>query len=306
MKIMLVAPRSITKHYLNHQAFRYDYAFWNFYLALLSLGHNTFFFDTSTFDSNEFDKKFELFKPDLIFCIMTNDRSVCPDEPWQSIEKITNKGTCKTFNWFCDDSWRFENFSSKFCNYFHFSSTTEIDMLKKYNEIGYSNIRYANWHSNNDVYSNVLCQKNNLLGFIGNLNEDRKKHLSYLINNQFNVANVPNASFEDMIHLYSSSVIGLNFTKSQADGKRQMKARIFEIPATRTLLLTENAPGIEDLFKIDEEIMTFENEKELLEKVKWVNNNLEKAMKIISCGYERYLKDHTSQIRLQTLIGSLK
>jgi spore maturation protein CgeB len=305
MKIMFVAPRSISQHVNNQEPFRFDYAFWNFFLPLSNLGHTVWFFDTSVFGNKQFKRDFDNFKPDLIFCVMTGDKTVCPDEPWESIHDITEKGTCKTFNWFCDDTWRFDNFSSNVCRNFHFCSTTERSFLDRFLSIGYESIRYANWHSNPDVYSTVFCQKSNLLGFIGNLNQDRKLFISHLHLEDFQVANVKNASFEDMIHLYSSSLAGLNFTKSASDGKRQMKARIFEIPATRTLLLTERVDGIEEFFEVEKEIMTFDNEHELLEKVRWISSNAENAFKIALAGHQRYLRDHTSQVRLSNLLSSL-
>lgn len=305
MRIMLVAPRSISRHAYNQAPFRFDYAFWNFFLPLCSLGNEVKFFDTSMFSSHEFDKDFENFQPDLLFCVMTGDKSVCPDEPWNSIIKITKNGTCKTFNWYCDDTWRFDDFSSKTCNNFHFCVTTESSFIKKYKEIGYDGVRYANWHSNPDAYSTVNCQKQSLLGFIGNLNGDRQKYLTHLAANGFSVSTIKNASFEDMIHLYSSSLIGLNFTKSASDGKRQMKARIFEIPATKTMLLSEHVDGIEEFFDLGKEIFVFNDEIELLDKISWASKNPEKAFEIAIAGHNRFLRDHTSQIRISKLLGSL-
>lgn len=305
MKIMFVAPRSITRYASNQVPFRFDYVFWNFFLPLQSIGHSVFFFDTSFFGNDQFKKDFESFKPDMLFCVMTGDRSVCPDEPWESIRAVTEKGDCKTFNWFCDDTWRFESFSSKVCENFHFCSTTERNFLERFESIGFKNIRYANWHSNPDVYSSVFSKKSYLLGFIGGLNRDREKYISHLASNNFGVANIKNAPFEEMIHLYSSSLIGLNFTKSASDGKRQMKARIFEIPATKTLLLTESVEGIEEFFDVQKEIMTFEDEHDLIDKVKWISSKPERAFEIAAAGHKRFLSEHTSQKRIEKLLSSL-
>lgn len=305
MKILFVAPRSITRHANNSEFFRFDYGFWNFYLPLMNLGHVMCFFDTSIFNNNQFNATFERFKPDLIFCVMTGNSGISPSEPWEQIRAITSAGTCKTFNWYCDDTWRFSSFSKQTCDHFHFCSTTEIDHVKKYEDIGYSNIRYANWHSNPEVYSSVICDKNNLLSFVGSLNDDRIRNISLLNEKNFKVNVARNCSIEDMIHLYSSSLVGLNFTKSASDGKRQMKARIFEVPATRSMLLTEHVDGIENLFKVGTEIMTFEDETDLLEKVDWIDKNRSEAYKIGIEGHKRYLADHTSQIRLKTLLDSL-
>lgn len=305
MRIMIVAPRSITGHFNNQTPFRFDYTFWNFFMPLSNIGNVVHFFDTQVFGEKDFEFQFESFKPELLFCVMTGNKLVTPNEPWEQIKKVTESGVCKTFNWYCDDSWRFDDFSSKTCEYFHFCSTTERRFMEKYKQIGYSNIRYANWHSNPDAYSTVSCKKRLLAGFIGALNGDRINFLNQLAANDINVGMISNAPFEEMIHLYSSCLVGLNFTKSASDNKRQMKARIFEIPATRTMLLTEYVDGIEEFFDIETEIMTFNEGAELVEKVKWAAQNPEKAFNIAAAGHRRFMMEHTSQLRLTNLLGTL-
>jgi spore maturation protein CgeB len=305
MRIMMVAPRSITGHVMNQGPFRFDYAFWNFFLPLTSLGHQVNFFDTQIRRRVDFDIEFESFKPDLLFCVMTGNSGITPEEPWEQIQNITQSGVCKTFNWYCDDTWRFSDFSSKTCSMFHFCSTTEKDHIEKYRKIGYENVRHTNWHSNPDLYGSVSCRKNNLLSFIGNLSSDRTRMLNLLELNGFPVSRVERASFEDMVYAYSSSLAGINFTKNVADNKTQMKARIFEIPATRSLLITEYCDGLEDYFDLEREIITFKNDDEMIEKVKWVANNQQAAFEIGLEGHRRYLKDHTSQVRLSNLLSSL-
>jgi len=306
MKILFVAPRSTTSHVINQSQFRFDYAFWNFFLPLISLGHEVSFFDTQVFKVEDFASAFEKFKPDLLFCVLTGNKFVSPGEPWEQIQRITQSGTCKTFNWYCDDTWRFSDFSSRTCNMFHFCSTTERDHVQKYREIGYENIRHTNWHSNPDLYGSVHCQKDKLLSFIGNLNNDRVRMINLLTSNGIPVSRVEMASFEDMVYTYSSSLAGINFTKNSADNKTQMKARIFEIPATRSLLITEYCDDLESYFDFDREILVFRNDEEMIEKVRWAYNNQQAAFDLGLEGHKRYLKDHTSQSRLRALLESLK
>ena len=104
MKIMMIAPRSVTGHIVNQSPFRFDYSFWNFFLPLISLGNEVTFFDTQIKRKQDFDSEFDAFKPDLLFCIMTGNSNVSPGEPWDQIQKITQAGTCKTFNWYCEDT----------------------------------------------------------------------------------------------------------------------------------------------------------------------------------------------------------
>ena len=86
MKIIIVAPKIIRT-----PTFRLDYAFWNFYLPLLSLGHETYFFDSSIFGDEHLKVWIENVKPDLLFCVMTGNNLVCPNEPWETITEETEK-----------------------------------------------------------------------------------------------------------------------------------------------------------------------------------------------------------------------
>lgn len=298
MKIFLIAPKSITKN-------RFDYSFWNFYITLSSLGHETTFFDTSYKTNKNLLEELEIKKPDLLFCIMTGDPNYCLEEPWETIENETKKGRLKTFNWFCDDTWRFEDFSKKVCKFFHYCSTPEKNFLEEYKKIGYNNILYATWHANSDLYSNNFKQEENLLCFVGQMHSpERSVYINALNNNNLFVYNPQQISFEDLIFSYSNSLIGLNFSKNK--GKTQTKARVFEITATNSLLVTEYYDELEEHFVENKEIISFKNENELIEKIKFFNKNKNIARKIAENGHKKFLKEHDSKIRLSKLLKEIK
>jgi spore maturation protein CgeB len=85
-----------------------------------------------------------------------------------------------------------------------------------------------------------------------------------------------------------------------------MKARIFEIPACATALLTEHVEGIEELFEIDKEIMVFDTPEEMIEKARFLQSNPNIAIKLGQAGQKRYLKEHTSKIRLRKILNQIK
>jgi spore maturation protein CgeB len=308
MKIIVIAPKSISKHKISSSPFRFDYAFWNFYLPLCSLGHDVAFFDTSIYGDRELQQLIEKKKPDLLFCIMTGDRNYCPNEPWKTIKQETDSGRTKTFNWFCDDAWRFDNFSSKFCWYFNCLVTTD-DLLDvdKYKKIGYDNAIYATWHANSDVYSNLKSIKGSDLSFVGNLSGDRKQIFDLLINKGVNVNHFSNVSFEDMVWNYSRSLMGLNLSKNSNDkaGKLILKARPFEITAAGSMLLTQDAVGLSDCYKFDEEIVTFNTVSELIDKCNFLIKKPKIIETIAKKGHERFLKDHDSKVRLAKLLQKI-
>ena len=301
MKIIIVAPKSISSN-----PFRYDYAFWNFYFPMLSLGHDARFFDTSRLGDDELQKEIESFKPDLLFCIMTGDASYCPREPWQTIASETQKGRLKTFNWFCDDTWRFDSFSKKVCNNFHICSTPEKKFVEEYKKLQYDNIIYATWHANSDFYSNLCTKRDNLISFVGAPRGDRGTFLRALEEGGISVTHPMNASFEDLIFAYSNSQMGINFSKNSNNNKTQMKARMFEIPAAGSLLVTEYHENLSECYEIDKEIVTFGSSVEMIEKINFLSKNPKIVDNIRNRGHKRFLKEHDSKVRLNMVLNRIK
>jgi spore maturation protein CgeB len=109
-----------------------------------------------------------------------------------------------------------------------------------------------------------------------------------------------------MIKNYSQSNIGLNFSKNCSNMKTQAKARTYEIPACKTLLLTEYHNGIENSFVMNKEIITFSSKEEMLSKIKFLLKNKNIIDKIFFAGYNRVLKEHDSCIRLNNVLECLK
>jgi spore maturation protein CgeB len=282
-----------------------DGGWWYFYLPLKSLGHDIYFYDTVEGCEKTYAEIIESFKPDLIFCIMTGDANIAPKEPWQDILKETQSGRTKTFNWFCDDTWRYDNFSKKVCHYFNVCSTPERFRVDDYQKDGYNNIIVANWHANSDFYQlKDFNNKTNEIAFIGFPTPSRKQF--------FDKTKVPlkflsGISQEELFTEHCNTKIGVNLSKNDNDPfkKTQMKQRIFEIPAGGGLLMTEYHSGIEEYYKIDNEIITFSTIDEFAQKANYLLNNPAICKKISQNGYNRFLKEHESKIRLSKTIEKI-
>lgn len=303
MKIILVAPKSISEH-KQGKPFRLDYAYWNFYLPLLELGHQVKFFDTSELGNEHLRDLIKQFTPDLLFCIMTGSSFYCPDEPWQVIEEETKKGNILTFNWFCDDSWRFDSWSKFQCNKFNYCSTPELRFVQNYKKIGYSNIIYSTWHANHNVYS-INKPKLHLVSFVGRIDSHRIPYIKHLSSINIDI-NIPkNISFEDLVDTYNGSLIGLNFSKNSTGAGTQIKARVFEIPACNSLLISEFSDEIQNNFEINKEVLCFSNPEQLEECFKKLKNeNI--FHNLVKNGIERFKKEHTSEKRLSKLLQQIK
>lgn len=299
MKILFVANKTLPREGKN----RIDSGYWNFYIPLLELGHSVCFYDTINPTERNFNKVVEKFNPDLIFSIACGNKGVTPYEPLEEIKQITLKGNIKTFNWFCDDTWRFDNFSKQVCNYFTSCSTPERSYINKYKEIGYNNILLGQWHINENYIVNSY-QKQFEVGFCGGLSNERVQILNSI---KSNIAVFSGCCYESMFELYSLSKIGFNMTVNYNDpqNKRQMKQRLFEIPCAGSLMVTENVENLEEFFAPNDEIITYENTEEACDKIKFYLNNDSERQSIAFKGQQRFVKEHTSKIRLQKIIEEI-
>lgn len=282
-----------------------DTTWWYFYEPLLKLNHEVFFYDTVNGLDKNFETIVEQFKPELIFCIMTGDKNIAPFEPWEEIAKITKKGVIKTFNWFCDDTWRFNSFSSKVCHVFHVCSTPEPQFLEKFKNIGYDQIINANWHANSSYFKpKEFSKRNTQVGFIGFPNAQRK---SFLDSKEIKIEFSSNLEQQEMFDKFCDTKIGLNLSFNVNDPLMgtQMKQRIFEITAGGSMLLTQAHQGIERFFEIDKEIVTFGSKRELIEKTNFLIKNPKILETIAFNGNRRFLNEHESSIRLQRVIEEI-
>jgi spore maturation protein CgeB len=283
-----------------------DSGYWYIYLPLRELGHEVVWYDTVAPEEKDYGKIIDLFKPDLIFCCLTNDREITPHEPWELIERETKMGRTKTFNWFCDDTWRFDNFSSRVCHMFTACSTPEPSYIEKYKNIGYNNILLATWHANSNFYPKVDFKDKDIdLSFIGYPTPGRKKFFEACdlpIDNAFGL------SQDEMFSVYSRAKMGLNLCQNDNDReeKTQMKQRMFEIPAGAGALITEYHEGIEEFFEVDREIITFKTMEELTDKANFFLKNPAPLEKVANNGHKRFLAEHDSKVRLAKLLKQIE
>ena len=310
MKILLALNKTLT----NGKSTWIDGGYYNVFLPLVDQGHTVQLYDTANPESPNPEKVIEDFKPDLIWTCLTGNSAMTPAEPkaLEAIKKQTEKGNCTTFNWFCDDTWRFDNFSSVVCEHFHVCSTPEPSYIEKYKEIGYNNIILGGWHVNYNFYQKQSQDKLYDVVFIGQINNhDRLNGLRALLRNDIDVSVGRGLSHEEMVQKMCQSKVGINFSKnfnggSKGGAKTQMKARPFEIAAANSLVFTEYHEGIEEFFDIDKEIICFKGQDEMIQKCKILLKNDKLLKKISLSGHERFKKDHASHVRVQNILKEIK
>jgi len=294
MKILLVTNKTYRGHL--------DGGYYNLFLPLQQLGHEVYFYDTVNPDEKDFTKVLYSFGPDLIFCCMTGDRGIAPHEPWLEILEETQSGRTKTFNWFCDDSWRYDNFSKHICKNFSVCSTPELDYIEKYKEDGYENIILGQWHCNDKLFVQSIPLYD--IGFCGGMTQSRASFFQKL---NKNISCASDLSYEDLIEFYSCCKIIINPTVNDNDPekKTQMKLRIFESTCSQSLLVTENVKNLEMYYEPKKEIEVFNTPEEAADIIDFYFKNETSRLKISEMGRQRFLKEHTSRIRLEKILKNI-
>jgi len=305
VKVLLVINKTLS----NGKTEWKDGGYYNVFLPLKDLGHEVYFYDTVKGDENKFSKIVDSFKPEIIFCCMTGDPSLTPNEPWEEIVQETKKGNCKTFNWFCDDTWRFNNFSGIVCKHFTVCSTTEPSYVEKFKGIGYDNIIIGGWHTNHTFYPTEPLEKKYDISFIGQINNpDRTRYISFLRDSGLKVHNFHGLNHKEMLQVWAETKIGINFSKNFNGQKPrfQMKLRPFEIAAAKdTLVLSEHHKDLEHFFNVDKEIVCFKNPEEMVKKASVLLEKDNIRQKIARNGNSRFISQHSSHERMGQILQKI-
>ena len=183
------------------------------------------------------------------------------------------------------------------------------------------------------------------ISFVGQWNPARGRIINFLRKNGVNVFvrgygwPEGKASQLEMIEILSRSKINLNFNaqRSLFSPKRlariflknsngrivpdwhwvsnikswwgmsvpQIKARPFEVLGCKTFLISPRADDMKNYYENGREIVYYENEYDLLEKIKYWLPRDEEREKIAQAGYERTIKEHTYQKRFEEIFRKL-
>lgn len=120
-------------------------------------------------------------------------------------------------------------------------------------------------------------------------------------------------SDDELIRMYSRSKISLNFSevivsdKNYDPGsiKRHIRLRDFEAPMSGAFYITGYQDELKEYYEIDKEIVCYDTEGELLEKIRYYLKHQEEAEAIRRAGYKRAREDHTWANRFKELFNKI-
>jgi spore maturation protein CgeB len=296
------------------------YEFTNFLPALRALGHEVSLFDSwdrSGFldfaDLNRtFLQRIDQFEPDLIFGVLLGY------ELWsETLDLVRSHSNATVLNWGTDDSWKYKQFTRFMAPHVNWWATTYQQIAAQAHRDGINNLVCSQWAASHDSLTPPIParQCRYQVSFVGSAYGNRKQWIKRL-----NACGIEVQCFgygwpagaiasADLRSIYRESVLTLNFGDSGLQFRgllpyhsRQIKARVFEVPGGGGCLLTEPAEGLEQYFRIGEEIIAFEGVKELADRIRFFLAHPDKRDAVARQGFERVAKEHTYDRRFAELL----
>jgi spore maturation protein CgeB len=229
--------------------------------------------------------------------------------------------TCKSVCFITDDDWMFDIRTKYVTSYFTYVITTYKYNLKRYKELGLTNIILSQWACNEKVFHPLNMEKKYDVSLIGGPHGDRIDMLNYLIDKGIDIKiygagwdKVPRLknnwggylSIDKLVKVINQSKINLNPSMRSTLSGLQLKGRTFEIAGCRAFQLTEDNPYLYDYYDKDKEIITFKDYDDLFEKIQYFLDEEEKRENIIEMAYKRTVSSHTWANRLNEIFDVIE
>lgn len=238
------------------------------------------------------------FNPDIVFSVLFKN-----ELDYETIQEITRRKHAITVNWFCDDQWRFDNFSRFWGPHFDWVVTTAKSAIHKYNTAGIHNVILSQWACNHRLYYPMQLPKLYDVTFVGQPHGNRREIINQLRSAGLNVRvwghgwKSGRVSQYQMVRIFNQSRINLNLSNASVPMSQQIKGRNFEIPGCGGFLLTNYVENLEEYYNINQEIVCFDQVDDLIDKARYyLTHEAERAL-IAEAGYRRTLLDHTFDAR---------
>lgn len=264
-------------------------------------------------------------QPDVtFFCLFTDQLDVA------TLRLISDKGGAPTVNWFADDHWRFDDFSSKLAPGLDWSVTTDQDSLPKYEAAGIENVILSQWACNRYAYTPTDGPLEHGVTFVGQPHADRPQVIEALRGAGIEVEcwglgwPAGRLDHDEMVRVFGTSAVNLNLANSstppntlrvrvgrilgrgpQGPRPAQIKGRTFEVPGCGGFELTERVPHLERYFELGSELAVYDDIDGLIEQAGyWLEHDAERA-KVAEAGYRRVMAEHTYDNRFEAIFVAM-
>jgi spore maturation protein CgeB len=220
----------------------------------------------------------------------------------ETLRRISFETETTTVNWFCDDHWRFDNYSQFVAPNFNFVVTTDSDAIAKYKAIGIGDrVIKSQWACNHDLYRPIDCDSDIAVSFVGQPHGNRPRVVQSLLSQGiplkvfgYGWQGARRLPFHEMVRVFSRSRINLNLSNASVDDShQQIKGRNFEVPGTGGFLLTGPADNLADYYLDRKEIAVFHSPEEMADLIRYYSCHDTERAAIARAGYQRTIEEHT-------------
>ncbi|MDE2489556.1 MAG: glycosyltransferase [Elusimicrobia bacterium] len=303
-----------------------------FHDNLVSLGNTVepFWYDAYFDDLPALQKvlmdRAEILNPDLVLLLPYTDQFRT-----ETLDALKARWT--TCCWFGDDTWRFNDYSSKLAPHFTYVATTDPFSIPKYRKIGVTAL-LSQWAAQpwpGDLGPLPPTSYDHDVSFVGGYSMMRGWFVERLRRLGVHVEcfghGWPNGavSFDEMGRIFRRSRINLSLSNSVCHDVRfvfaswpnfktylrtpkraeQIKARNFEIALAGGFQLTSYAPGLEHYLRIGDEIAVFTSPEECALQIGYYLENEAERLRLLNASLARTAAEHTYRHRLSHLLQEI-
>lgn len=250
-------------------------------------------------------------KPDYIFLWLIGEEFFL--ETLLKIKEISPK--TKLINYCCDEDTLFENYTYYYSLFIDYFLVTDKEHIQDY-----ENKPFLFLATDTETFKPMNLNKIYDVTFVGTPKVDRAEYVRYLLQNGISVRlfgfgweDYPEfkdiyggaIESEEYNKIINQSKINLCFTKNYHRAKH-INQRPFEIAASKSFFLMEASPGYSDFFKEGEDVVTFKDKEELLQKVEYYLNNKKEKNKIADKVYKKIRKSFSGYANLSRFFKSIE
>jgi spore maturation protein CgeB len=271
-----------------------------------------------------------LFSPDVILVISSSGNKILPE----FLGRLKQKLDIPLVTWFGDDPLRFYQETKNVLHY-DYLFTADPSLIAQLRLITKNPIEYLPAAADPDIFKPVKLTDDEIaqfecdIGFVGAASSGdgggvmRAKILESISSYNLKIYGDPDwkrlykdfpflkSAFQGRIlpvqetnKLFNAAKIVMNIHHPQ--NKYWASIRTFEIGASGAFQLADMRKGIEDLFKLNEEIVCYSSIQELRELVDYYLRHSEERIAIAQRLREKILQQHTYQHRMRTILNCIK
>ena len=152
------------------------------------------------------------------------------------------------------------------------------------------------------------------VSFVGSLQGNytyRREYIEYLLKNEAPIIvaggqREQGLAAEEYARIMRSSQMCINFPESAKPGFDQIKGRVFEVLASQSLLLEKKNKITPRYLNPGVHYVEYENQFDLLEKIKYFSSNPEEAQQIAKAGKQLYEEKYNPKIFWQKILQKLE